>query len=81
MCYCVIVVCCSVCFVYCVVQTMSTVETQSITYSRGGEDGENTVTISVASTTHAAVLSDDGLQGKALKNSMPLCVHFYDVIS
>lgn len=48
-------------------QSLSTVETQSITYSRGGGDGEQTVTISVATTLHqTAVLSEDGLQGTVL---------------
>ncbi|PSN48206.1 hypothetical protein C0J52_03612 [Blattella germanica] len=48
-------------------QKVSTVETQSITYCRGGglgEDGESMVTISVASSVHqTAILSDDGLEG------------------
>jgi hypothetical protein len=48
-------------------QSMSTVETQSITYSRGIGNGERTVTISVASTMHqTAVFSEDGLQGTVL---------------
>jgi hypothetical protein len=48
-------------------QSMSTVETQSITYSRGTGNGERTVTISVASTTHqTAVFSEDVLQGTVL---------------
>lgn len=47
-------------------QSLSTVETQSITYSRGGDD-EQTVTISVASTMHQmAVFSEDGVQGTVL---------------
>lgn len=47
-------------------QSLSTVETQSITYSRGGDD-EQTVTISVASTVHQmAVFSEDGVQGTVL---------------
>ncbi|XP_021942929.1 obscurin isoform X5 [Zootermopsis nevadensis] len=45
-------------------QSLSTVETQSITYSCGVGVGEQTVTISVATTLHqTAVLSEDGLQG------------------
>lgn len=48
-------------------QSMSTVETQSITYSRGTGNGERTVTISVASSMRqTAVFSEDGLQGTVL---------------
>jgi hypothetical protein len=48
-------------------QSLSTVETQSITYCRGGGDDEQTVTISVASTVHQmAVFSEDGVQGTVL---------------
>lgn len=48
-------------------QSLSTVETQSITYSCGVGVGEQTVTISVATTLHqTAVLSEDGLQGTVL---------------
>jgi hypothetical protein len=48
-------------------QSVSSVETQSITYSCGGEDGEQTVTISIATTMHqTAVLLEDGLQGTVL---------------
>jgi hypothetical protein len=47
--------------------SMSTVETQSITYSCGTGNRERTVTISVASTTHqTALFSEDGLQGTVL---------------
>jgi hypothetical protein len=54
-------------------QSMSTVETQSITYSRGTGNGERTVTISVASTTHqTAVFSEDGLQGTVLNKIISL---------
>jgi hypothetical protein len=53
-------------------QSLSTIETQSITYYRGGGDGEQTITVSVATTMHqTAVLSEDGVQGTVL--SVCLC--------
>lgn len=47
-------------------QSLSTVETQSVTFCHGGGNGEQTVTISILTTHQAAMLLEDGIQGTVL---------------